>query len=131
MSSRLKHGEARMTLVRGIGTLGLLAVLAPDPQIRSLTHWLLRRRLLSASGRFASKPKTITRRLLGRKAKEIILPGPFGRQIDEASYPHPVREPPVYGGSDQTRREECKGDRHIHLADAAALSFRDAFRACR
>ena len=71
------------------------------------------------------------RRLLPRKAEDVILPGPFGRQIGEASYPHAVRKLPVYGGSDQIRREERNRDRHIHLADAAALSFCDAFRACR
>ena len=83
-----------------------------------------------AFGQFASEPKNITRQLLRRKAEDGILPGPFGRQIDEASYPHPVRKPPLYGGSDQIRREERKRDRHIHLADAAALSFCDAFAGC-
>jgi hypothetical protein len=58
------------------------------------------------------------------------LPGPFGGQIGEASYPHAMRKLPVYGGSNQIRREEGKGDRHIHLADAAALSFCDAFAGC-
>ena len=70
-------------------------------------------------------------RLLRRKAEDVILPGPFGRQIGEAGYPHPVRKPPLYSGSDQIRREERKRDRHIDLADAAAFSFCDAFRACR
>ena len=70
-------------------------------------------------------------RLLRRKAEDVILPGPFGRQIGEAGYPHAVRKPPLYSGSDQIRREERKRDRHIDLADAAALPFCDAFRACR
>jgi hypothetical protein len=29
-----------------------------------------------------------------------MLPGPFGWQIGETSYPHPVRKPPLDGGSD-------------------------------
>ena len=62
-------------------------------------------------------------RLLRRKAEDVILPGPFGRQIGEAGYPHPVRKPPLYSGSDQIRREERKRDRHIDLADAAAPLF--------
>ena len=70
-------------------------------------------------------------RLLRRKAEDRILPGPFGRQIGEAGYPHPVRKPPLYGGSDQIRGEERKRDRHIHLADAAPLSVSNAFRGCR
>jgi hypothetical protein len=34
-------------------------------------------------------------RLLRRKAEDPILPGPFGRQIGEAGYPHAVRKPPL------------------------------------
>ena len=91
-----------------------------------------RRSSQCASGRFASNLGTITpHRLLRRKAEDRILPGPYGRQIGEAGYPHPVRKPPLYSGSDQIRREERKRDRHIDLADAAALPFSDAFRACR
>ena len=53
-------------------------------------------------------PPAATRRLLRRKAEDRILPGPFGRQIGEASYAHAVRKLPLYGGSDQIRREERK-----------------------
>ena len=78
------------------------------------------------------QPGTITPHwLLRRKAEDRVLPGPIGRQIGEAGYPHPVRKPPLYSGSDQIRREERKRDRHIDLADTAAFSFCDAFRACR
>ena len=58
------------------------------------------------------------------------MPGPFGWQIDEASYPHAVRKPPLYGGSDQIRGEERERDSHVHLSGAAALSFCDAFAGC-
>jgi hypothetical protein len=70
------------------------------------------------------------RRLLRRKAEDVILPGPFGWQIDEAGYSHAMRKPPLYGGSDQIRGEERKRDRLVHLADAAALSFCDTFAGC-
>jgi hypothetical protein len=44
-----------------------------------------------ASGRFASNLGTIRHHLLlRRKAEDVILPGPFGWQIDEASYPHEI-----------------------------------------
>jgi hypothetical protein len=53
-----------------------------------------------AFGQFASEPKSVTRQLLRRKAEDIMLPGPFGWQIGETSYSHPVRKPPLDGGSD-------------------------------
>jgi hypothetical protein len=71
------------------------------------------------------------RRLLGRKAEHLALPGPFRRQVGEANNAHSVRKPPVDRRFDEIGCKERQRDRHVHAADAAALSFSDAFRACR
>ena len=71
------------------------------------------------------------RRLRWRKAEHLALPGPFGWQVGEANNAHAVRKSPIDGCFDEIGCKEGKRDRHVYLADAAALSFGDAFRACR
>jgi hypothetical protein len=69
--------------------------------------------------------------LLGRKPKHLVLTGPFGRQVGEADYSHAMRKPSFDRRLDEVGREEGKRDRHVDLADAAALARRDACRICR
>jgi hypothetical protein len=59
--------------------------------------------------------------LLRRKPKHLVLAGPFGRQVGEADYSHAMREPSFDCGLDEVGREEGKRDRHVDLADAAAV----------
>src|SRR6516225_4449792 len=66
--------------------------------------------------------------LLGRKPKHLVLAGPFGRQVGEADNSHAMRKPSLDRSLDEVRREEGKRDRHVDLADAAAVSRRDACR---
>ena len=70
------------------------------------------------------------RRLLRRKAEHLVLASPFSRQIGEASNSHSMREPARDSCFDEIGREEGKRDRHVHLADAAALTLRNGFRVC-
>ena len=84
-------GAPRSCPAGSIAEVGLCCVATPSR----------RRSSQCASGRFREQPGTITpHRLLRRKAEDRILPGPIGRQIGEAGYPHPVRKPPLYSGSD-------------------------------
>jgi hypothetical protein len=46
-------------------------------------------------------------RLLSRKAKHLVLAGPFGRQVGKAGYTRTVGQPPLDGRSDESRRQEC------------------------
>ena len=59
----------------------------------------------------------------------------FSRQsiatFGEASNSHSMRELARDSRFDEIGREEGKRDRHIHLADAAALTLRNGFRGCR
>ena len=71
------------------------------------------------------------RRLLRRKAEHLVLARPFSRRIGEASNSHSMRELARDSCFDEIGREEGKRDRHIHLADAAALTLRNGFRGCR
>jgi hypothetical protein len=66
--------------------------------------------------------------LLRGKSEHLMLAGPFGRQIGEADNPHAVREPSFDGSLDEVGREEGKRDRHVHLADATAISCCDGLR---
>ena len=70
------------------------------------------------------------RRLQRRKAEHLVLASPFSRQIGEASNSHSMREPARDSCFDEIGREEGKRDRHVHLADAAALTLRNGFRVC-
>ena len=67
-------------------------------------------------------------RLLPRKAEHLVLPGPFRRQIGEASNAHAVGEPAIDGRFDQIGRKESKRDCHVDLSRAAVFSRRDAVR---
>ena len=68
--------------------------------------------------------------LLRRKAEHLVLARPFSRQIGEARNPHAARKSARDSCFDEIGREEGKRDRHIHLADAAALTLRNGFRGC-
>ena len=70
------------------------------------------------------------RRLQRRKAEHLVLASPFSRQIGEASNSHSMREPARDSCFDEIGGEEGKRDRHVHLADAAALTLRNGFRVC-
>ena len=45
-------------------------------------------------------------RLLRRKAEHLVLPGPFRRQVGEASNPHTMGEPAIDGRLDEIRGKE-------------------------
>jgi hypothetical protein len=64
---------------------------------------------------------------LSRKAKHLVLLGPFGGQVGEAGNAHTMRKSTVNRRFDEIGREERKRDRHIDLADAAPLAFRNCF----
>jgi hypothetical protein len=68
--------------------------------------------------------------LLRRKPEHLVLAGPFGRQVGEADYSHAMRKASFDRSLDEVGREEGKRDCHIDLADAAAVSRRDAFGIC-
>ena len=59
--------------------------------------------------------------LLLVKAENLLLLGPFGGQVGEASNPHAMRQPPVDRRLDAVRCKESKRDRHIHFSDTAPL----------
>ena len=59
-----------------------------------------------------------------------MLAGPFGRQVGEADNSHAMRKPSFDRRLDEVGREEGKRDCHVDLADAAAVSRRDAFGIC-
>jgi hypothetical protein len=69
--------------------------------------------------------------LLRRKPEHLVLAGPFGRQVGEADNSHAMRKASFDRSVDEIGREEGKRDRHVDLADAAAVSRRDARRVCR
>jgi hypothetical protein len=60
------------------------------------------------------------------KAEQFVLPGPYGRQICEASDAQAGRQSAFDGRFDETGREEGKRDRHVYFADAAVLSSRNS-----
>src|SRR6516165_340462 len=67
-------------------------------------------------------------RLLPRKTEHLVLPGPFGRRIGEASNAHAMRQPAIDGRFDQIGREESQRDGHVDFSRAAVFSRRDAVR---
>ena len=89
------------------------------------------RTLFDLAATFAVRHGFSNMPLLRSKAEHLVLAGPFGWQVGEASNSHPMREPPFDGGRDEIGREEGKRDCHIHLADAAPLALGDAVRGCR
>jgi hypothetical protein len=60
------------------------------------------------------------------KAEQFVLPGPYGRQICEASDAQAELQSAFDGRFDETGREEGKRDRHVYFADAAVLSSRNS-----
>jgi hypothetical protein len=77
---------------------------------------------------FSSKRRGSNARLLGGKAKHLVLAGPFGRQVDEAGDAHAVGKPTLDGCLNKIRRQECQRDSHVDLARAASLVLGNAFR---
>ena len=59
------------------------------------------------NGDFGSKRRGSNVQLLSRKAQHLVLTGPFGRQVGEASNAHAVGEPTLDRRSDEIRREKC------------------------
>ena len=57
-----------------------------------------------------------------------MLPGPFRRQVAEASDAHAVGEPTIDGRLDEIGRKESKRDGHVDLSRAAVFSRRDVVR---
>jgi hypothetical protein len=57
---------------------------------------------------FSSKRRGSNARLLGGKAKHLVLAGPFGRQVDEAGDAHAVGKPTLDGCLNKIRRQECQ-----------------------
>ena len=68
--------------------------------------------------------------IIARKPEYLVLPGPFRRQVGEASNAHTVGEPAIDGRFDQIGREESKRDGHVDLSRAAVFSRRDAVGTC-
>jgi hypothetical protein len=56
-------------------------------------------------------------RCLPRKAEHLVLLGPFGWRVGEASNAHAVGELAIDGRFDQIRREESKRDCHVDFPD--------------
>jgi hypothetical protein len=66
---------------------------------------------------------------MGGKAKHLVLLGPCGGQVGETGNAHAMWKSTVNRRFDEIGREERKRDRHIDLADAASLAFRNCFGA--
>ena len=66
--------------------------------------------------------------IIARKPEYLVLPGPFRRQVGEASNAHAMGEPAIDGRLDEIRRKESKRDGHVDLSRAAVFSRRDAVR---
>jgi hypothetical protein len=62
------------------------------------------------------------------KPEHVVLAGPFGRQIGEADNSRAMRSRPSIAALTKSGARKGKRDRHVDLADAAAVSRRDAFR---
>jgi hypothetical protein len=67
--------------------------------------------------------------LLSREAKNLVLAGPFRRQVSEASNAHSMGESALDRGLDEIRSKEGKRDRLIDFAYAAVPAFCDSLRA--
>ena len=65
-----------------------------------------------------------------RKAKHLVLLGPFRRQVGEADDAHTVWQGAADCGLDEIRREESQRDCHVHFTGGAALAFGNRFRIC-
>jgi hypothetical protein len=55
-----------------------------------------------------SKRRGSNARLLAGKAKYLVLPGPFSRQVGETGNAHAMGKPTLDGRFDEIRREERK-----------------------
>jgi hypothetical protein len=64
-------------------------------------------------------------RSVRRKAENLVLLRPFGRQLGETGNAHAVRESAFNGRFDEIGCEKGKRDRHVYFADATVLMLRD------
>jgi hypothetical protein len=74
------------------------------------------------------EPPPASKILLRRKPEHLVLAGPFCRQVGEADNSHATRKASFDRRLDEVGREEGERDRHVDLADAAAVARRDACR---
>ncbi len=56
-----------------------------------------------------------------RKAKHLVLLGPFRRQVGEANDAHAVRQGAMDCGFDESGCEETQRDCHVHFAGIRRL----------
>ena len=68
--------------------------------------------------------------IIARKPEYLVLPGPFRRQVGEASNAHTVGEPAIDGRLDEIGRKERKRDCHVDLSRAALFALRDGVGTC-
>src|SRR3954468_14965800 len=59
------------------------------------------------------------------KSEDLVLPGPFDRQITETRDSQAVRQTPIHRGFDEFWRQESQRYCHVDLADAACGAGRD------
>ena len=68
--------------------------------------------------------------IIAWKPEHLVLPGPFRRQVGEASNAHAVGEPAIDGRLDQFGRKESQRDCHVDLSRAALFALRDGVGTC-
>ena len=69
-------------------------------------------------------------RLARGEPEHLVLPGPFGRQVGEASNAHTMRESALDRRFDEIGCEESQRDCHIDLSRAAVFTRGDGLRTC-
>src|SRR6516165_2991033 len=69
-------------------------------------------------------------RLLPRKAEYLVLLGPFGWQVGEASNAHAMGKPAIDGRFDQIGGKESQRDCHVDLSHAALFPPGNAVGTC-
>src|SRR6516164_226699 len=69
-------------------------------------------------------------RLLPRKTEHLVLLGPFGWQVGEASNAHAMGKPAIDGRFDQIGGKESQRDCHVDLSHAALFPPGNAVGTC-
>ena len=69
-------------------------------------------------------------RLLPRKTEHLVLLGPFGWQVGEASNAHAMGKPAIDGRFDQIGGKESQRDCHVDLSHAALFLPGNAVGTC-
>jgi hypothetical protein len=73
-------------------------------------------------------PKTSSNvTLLSRKSEHLVLSGPFGRRVYEASNSHSAWQPAFDRSIDEIRGDECERDCHIDFSDGTPLARGNIF----